>query len=161
MARVKTSPHGYTQLWLSADDTWTWANRPNAKWPCSSIAGKRLYAEFEPNGDLVDMALDDLRSEYPDVRMVTWAEHDQLHREAWVTPWREVTEDEWHDMLEVLPPSDWHTVNGVESFKMIEHLSGDITSVYARYNGGYWSRNETFTMLPAKIAKQIRELSDG
>jgi hypothetical protein len=102
-------------------------------------------------------SMDDLRDEYPDVRMVTWAEHDQLHRESWVTPWREVTEDEWHDMLEVLPPSDWHTVNGVESFKMIEHLSGDITTIYARYNGRYWARNESYTLSPDEIADEILE----
>jgi hypothetical protein len=55
---ISKSGNGRTQLWLNDHDTYQWANRPGAKWPCSSIAGKRLYAEFEPNGDLVDMALD-------------------------------------------------------------------------------------------------------
>ena len=44
------------KLWLSAEDTYQWANKPGGKWPCSFIAGKRLFAEFD-NGDLVDYAV--------------------------------------------------------------------------------------------------------
>ena len=44
------------KLWLSANDTYDWANRPGASWPCSFLAGKKLFAEFD-NGDLVDFAV--------------------------------------------------------------------------------------------------------
>ena len=49
------------KLWLSANDTYNWANRPNASWPCSVLAGKRLFAEFD-DGDLVDFAVNGKRS---------------------------------------------------------------------------------------------------
>ena len=41
------------KLWLSADDTYDWAHKSGAIWPCSKLAGKRLFAEFDENG-LVD-----------------------------------------------------------------------------------------------------------
>lgn len=45
------------KLWLSANDTYDWANKPGASWPCSELAGHRLFAEFD-NGDLIDYAVD-------------------------------------------------------------------------------------------------------
>jgi hypothetical protein len=45
------------KLWLTAEDTHDWANRPGAAWPCSELAGKELFAEFH-NGDLVDFTVD-------------------------------------------------------------------------------------------------------
>jgi hypothetical protein len=46
------------KLWLSANDTYNWANAPGRRWPCSQLAGKRLFAEFD-RGDLVDYTVDD------------------------------------------------------------------------------------------------------
>ena len=41
------------KVWLSARETADWAT----SWPCSTIGGHRLFAEFQ-RGDLVDLALD-------------------------------------------------------------------------------------------------------
>lgn len=46
-----------TRIWLSACETYRWANKAGAKWPCSFLSGKRLYAEF-CRGDLVDLKID-------------------------------------------------------------------------------------------------------
>ena len=43
-------------LWLSKRDTYDWARRADASWPCSTIAGKSLVAVFGQNG-LVDIAI--------------------------------------------------------------------------------------------------------
>lgn len=40
------------KLWLSASDTAIWARR----WPCSTLGGKRLFAEFDSNG-LCDLTI--------------------------------------------------------------------------------------------------------
>ena len=37
-------------LWLSASDTWAWAHRPGSVWPCSSLAGRRLFVAFDRSG---------------------------------------------------------------------------------------------------------------
>jgi hypothetical protein len=43
-------------LWLSAQDTERWASRPGAAWPCSTLAGKRVWASFDTNG-LYELAI--------------------------------------------------------------------------------------------------------
>lgn len=45
------------KLWVSARETAEWARRPGAAWPCSALAGKRFFAEFDRQG-LVDLAVD-------------------------------------------------------------------------------------------------------
>jgi hypothetical protein len=44
-------------LWLSANDTKSWANRAGARWPCSQLAGHRIFAEFDSHG-LCDLTID-------------------------------------------------------------------------------------------------------
>ena len=43
-------------LWLSTDDTYSWAHRSGNSWPCSELAGKRLFAAFDRNG-LCDISI--------------------------------------------------------------------------------------------------------
>lgn len=50
--RANQSEYG-TKIWISADDTYAWARQ----WPCSTLRGKRVFAEFAPNGDLIDLAV--------------------------------------------------------------------------------------------------------
>ena len=49
-----------TTLWLSARDTYDWAHKPGAAWPCSTLAGHRLCATFD-DGDLVDLTINGRR----------------------------------------------------------------------------------------------------
>ena len=46
------------KIWLSANDTYNWAHKPGASWPCSQLSGHRVFAEFADNGDLVDYTVD-------------------------------------------------------------------------------------------------------
>jgi hypothetical protein len=56
--RVKQTESGQLKVWLSADDTEHWASRLGAAWPCSQLRGRRVFAEFDSRGDLVDLAID-------------------------------------------------------------------------------------------------------
>lgn len=44
-------------LWASARDTYDWARRPGAAWPCSTLSGHRFVACFDTNG-LYDLTID-------------------------------------------------------------------------------------------------------
>ena len=55
--RKATTPDGGVKLWLSANNTYDWANRAGAAWPCSFLADKPLFAEFDSQGDLIDLAI--------------------------------------------------------------------------------------------------------
>ena len=46
------------KLWASASDTYAWAHKTGASWPCSTLSGRRFFAEFAVNGDLVDLTVD-------------------------------------------------------------------------------------------------------
>ena len=61
--RIKVDNSGFA-LWLSAHDTYEWAHRPGAQWPCSTVKGRRVaifvdmtgLVEFTVNGqDGVDI----------------------------------------------------------------------------------------------------------
>jgi hypothetical protein len=53
---MKTNKYG-SKLWLSANDTYNWANKPGASWPCSTLSGHKLFVEFDSNG-ICNIALD-------------------------------------------------------------------------------------------------------
>jgi len=54
--RISSGKYG-VKLWLSARDTYEWANRSGRAWPCSTLSGKRLFAEFDAVGDLIDLTV--------------------------------------------------------------------------------------------------------
>lgn len=55
--RIQRHEHS-TKLWLSANDTYNWAHKAGAAWPCSQLSNRRLFVEFDQRGDLVDLAID-------------------------------------------------------------------------------------------------------
>ena len=40
---------GY-RLWLSANETYSWAFRSGSAWPCSGAAGNRIWVDVDGNG---------------------------------------------------------------------------------------------------------------
>lgn len=54
--RLVVSESGF-QVWISAQETADWARRPGESWPCSFLAGRRVFAEFD-SGGLVDLVID-------------------------------------------------------------------------------------------------------
>ena len=56
MARIQRNEYG-VKIWLSARDTYDWARRPGNSWPCFQLSDRRVFAEFAPNGDLVDLSI--------------------------------------------------------------------------------------------------------
>ena len=52
-----TLPNDGVKLWLSANDTYQWAHKAGASWPCSFLSDKPLFAEFDSNGDLIDLTI--------------------------------------------------------------------------------------------------------
>ena len=52
------------KLWLSANDTYNWAHKAGASWPCSFLSDKRLFVEYDSNGDLVDLAVNGKNADF-------------------------------------------------------------------------------------------------
>ena len=53
-------------------------------------------------------------------------------------PLKEITEDDYYEHLDILPPLFWQTINGVNEFCMSEFHTGVFTGQYAKYNGKYY-----------------------
>lgn len=49
----------------------------------------------------------------------------------------EITEERFHEMLNILPPMGWKTDRDGESFKMCEYTAGRITAIYVRIGERY------------------------
>ena len=74
-------------------------------------------------------------------RVMAWEEYQKGERDYYINkPMMEVTEDRYSEMLNVLPPRYWMTINGVEMFCMSEMLTGSYTSQYARIGGRYYTK---------------------
>jgi hypothetical protein len=64
-----------------------------------------------------------------------WTDHENAFRSAPV----EITEEQFWDALEVLPPCRWRRSPGAESFHMSEHTTGCISSIYVRIGDYYYT----------------------
>jgi hypothetical protein len=81
---------------------------------------------------------------------------EDAQKAKYCSDWKEITEDEWYENLEVLPPEKWETVRGVNIFRMCEYLTGNITAHFAKLNGKFFTRNcstrETYEELAEQVA---------
>lgn len=47
-------------------------------------------------------------------------------------PWEEITEERFHEMLNIMPPLKWRNVSYYETFYVCEAYTSDLHSVFAR-----------------------------
>ena len=74
-------------------------------------------------------------------KVTTFKEFEKLQREYYINkPLIEISEEEYNDALNVLPPLKWCTINGIEEFLMSEFYTGVYTTQYARYNNKYYCK---------------------
>ncbi len=72
--------------------------------------------------------------------------------------WKEITEEKYWEMLEVLPPEKWETVAGVNIFRMMEYWTADVTAHYAKYQGKYFAARRRASQKYEDFAKEIKEV---
>ena len=71
--------------------------------------------------------------------VMTWEEFDQYEKENYLKgeP-KEISEEQYEDALNVLPPLKWCTINGVEEFLMSEFYTSSYTNQYAKKGSKYY-----------------------
>ena len=80
------------------------------------------------------------QSEYS---VIPYADFANLEREAILSmPLQEITEEQYNDMLNILPPLSWVTLDDVTEFCMSEFYTSHYTHQYAkdRRTGKYYSK---------------------
>lgn len=95
----------------------------------------------EGRGTYSGETLDEIRARYPDARLMDDDEYNRIHAAYWTSEPVEITEDEYVDALEALPPLQWRRGDYAETFKMSEFLSGSITGIYCRLGRRYFCFN--------------------
>ncbi len=100
--------------------------------------------------------LEQTQAEDETVILVSTDEAMDLIADAQKTP--EITEADWHEMLEVLPPENWHQLKAINYFQMSEHwVLNCITSTYARYKGGFYSFRDNVNLSPDYVIAKLDE----
>ena len=84
-----------------------------------------------------------------------WSELVRQQAQALRTEPKEITEQDWDYALNVLPPMNWGHWSGVESFCMSEFYSGNMTTIYARHAGKFWSFMDDAYMGGEAIARKV------
>lgn len=71
--------------------------------------------------------------------------------------WKEVSEEEYNDQLNILPPLDWR--NG--GFFMSEIYIGDVSSFYQRWNDKYYTSFQRVDTPREKIIESLQTFIKG
>jgi len=81
---------------------------------------------------------EELQKEYPEAEMMflfdASKEIEKAMAKRWSDPWVEITEEQWNDKLNCLPPMHWHS----GFFMMSEFMEGNYTGVLAEHNFRYF-----------------------
>ena len=73
--------------------------------------------------------------------LMTFSEFDHMQREFYLKkPLYEVSAETYDDMLNVLPPLKWCTIQGIEMFCMSEVYTGTFTTQYAKVGDKYYGK---------------------
>lgn len=71
--------------------------------------------------------------------LILLSPQDALERSEapFITGVEEISEDRFHEMLNILPPMGWKTDSDGESFKMCEFTAGRVTAIFIRIGARY------------------------
>lgn len=84
--------------------------------------------EKEYNAELIELDWDSLYEQYI-----------EPHHKSLQQPFKEITEEEWHEMLNVLPPMRWTKHTDGSFFFISEAYTADLHSCYVSKGGKYYT----------------------
>lgn len=68
----------------------------------------------------------------------------------------EITLLKFMDALSVMPPLDWQGDRDSESFKLMEMVLGNVTDIYVKVQGRYFTFRDVCTLSHAQIVSRVR-----
>lgn len=73
-----------------------------------------------------------------------------------ITEPKEVTQNRYEGMLDILPPSRWYRGHFMEYFHMSERLSGDLVTWFVRLGRQYWEFDDSCRLTDAQISEKMK-----
>lgn len=70
--------------------------------------------------------------------------------------WIEITDDQWYEALEVLPPMKWSNVSGFEFFFCSEALTSNIHACYCSVDDKYFTATKRTTTSYKSMIDELR-----
>lgn len=104
-----------------------------------------------------ETALAQFMPEYgPNLVVLDYPDAVACHDAALRTSPEEITAAKWQEMLEILPPLDRRTTTDAHSFKLVDPLSGSITSIYVALGERYFTFNDNMDLPHAACCARVR-----
>jgi hypothetical protein len=125
-----------------------------------SVIDQAINRDGKLVGKYCGESLEEMRVRYPtvvlgDLNTVVAEKENMMRTEPFA-----ITEQEFCDALECMPPLDWQHTGSGESFKFVERYCGRMTSIYARIGTGYWSFTDVDNMPHAEIMEKVKAASE-
>lgn len=101
--------------------------------------------------------LEQITKRYPDASIGESGEIAATSESMMKTEPVEITEEQFHEMLEVLPPEDMQRDVHGSSFKVCEYISGRITSIYVAMGKRYFAFNDLASLPHLAIMEKVKK----
>ena len=151
---------------LPTDNTPTFYNSKESRIDTVCICDSFENLKDETKVAYVEETKKEYQEKHPELELISFGKAlelaqkaDRKRYEAGVC--KEITENRFHEMLNVLPPSAWvcHSTN--ESFRICEDLTGELSNFYIRvFDGDFPNHKERFfTVVMPKDTRHNRLIS--
>lgn len=116
---------------------------------------------YNNDGEIIGLysqeSLTQLRGRYPDLQVGELNEVIKLKERMLCTPPKAITQSQYLEMLNALPPEGFKVNAEGESFKMSERFSGRITDIFGRVGRNYYTFKDVFTLPHHEIIRRLRQ----
>ena len=98
---------------------------------------------------------EDLLAEDPTLEFLEWEEFSKRVDQNTVTEPKEITQEQFLEALNCLPPLNWYLTASFECFHMSEFLVSHYTATYARSKGRFFMWTDTVHTTPPQIKEKL------
>jgi len=117
------------------------------------------------NGEVWDLYihgvdLNAMRRKHPGLVLMTNEALEQVRYELNRKPVKEISEERFTVMLEVLPPIKWQNPgnNAGKSFQMEEYFLGGVVDIYVQWNGRFFEMRDDMDMPHEEIINLVKKI---
>ncbi len=82
----------------------------------------------------------------------------KAEEKTYIRGWVKISENQYMEKMNCLPPEKWLTVDGVTIFRMCEYLTSNITAHLAEYNGKHYRANRRTSVDYTTLAEEVRNI---
>ncbi len=99
--------------------------------------------------------LEQCRERYPGAQIGDFDTVIDEQEAYWIREPREITAEQFLEMLNILPPVGWTHDGAVETFKMSERTSGIVTGIYCRIGDDHYTLQDRITLSHEQICDKV------